>query len=109
MRRTVKISCYRAEGPSAQGRFQEYEVPVEGETSLQDILMYISENIDPTLAFFKHAACRQGLCGRCTVRLNSKACLACTALVPADVGMVTVEPVSRERVVRDLLCREGGS
>jgi succinate dehydrogenase/fumarate reductase-like Fe-S protein len=109
MTRTLKVSCYRAEGLTAQGRFQEYDVPVEGETSLQDILMYISENIDPTLAFFKHAACRQGLCGRCTVRLNGKTCLACTASVPADSELVTVEPVSRERVTRDLLCNLGSS
>ena len=109
MGRTVKISCYRAEGPGTQSRFQEYDVPVDGETSLQDILMYISENIDPTLAFFKHAACRQGICGQCTVKLNGKACLACTALVPADSGTVTVEPVSREKAIRDLLCNLGGS
>jgi len=109
MRRTVKMSCYRAEGSGAQGRFQEYDVPVDGETSLQDILMYISENIDPTLAFFKHAACKQGICGQCTVKVNGKACLACMALVSADAGTVTVEPVSREKVIRDLLCNLGGS
>jgi succinate dehydrogenase/fumarate reductase-like Fe-S protein len=109
MRKTVKISCYRAEGPGTQGRFQEYDVPVDSETSLQDVLMYISENLDPTLAFFKHAACRQGICGQCTVKLNGKACLACVALVPVDSGTVTVEPVSRERVIRDLLCNLGGS
>ena len=62
MSRTVRISCYRCEGPGAAGRFQDYEVPVERETSLQDLLMYIGEHLDPTLAFYKHAACKQGLC-----------------------------------------------
>jgi succinate dehydrogenase/fumarate reductase-like Fe-S protein len=109
MEGTAKIRCYRTDGPGVPGRFQEYEVPVGGETSLQDLLMYISENIDPTLAFFKHAACRQGLCSECNVRMNGKACLACTALVSADSGVVTVEPVSQERVIRDLLCHLGGS
>jgi succinate dehydrogenase/fumarate reductase-like Fe-S protein len=109
MIRTLKVRCYRTEGASGQRRFQEYEVPVDGETSLQGILMYINENVDPTLAFFKHAACRQGLCGRCTVKLNGKACLACTAPVPADAELITVEPISEERVIRDILCDLGGS
>ena len=104
MEGTAKIRCYRTDEPGGQGRFQEYEVPVAGETSLQDLLMYISENIDPTLAFFKHAACRQGVCGACNVRLDGKARLACTATVTRDAGVITVEPVNRSKVIRDLLC-----
>ncbi len=109
MEGTAKIRCYRTDESGAQGRFQEYEVPVNGETSLQCLLMYISENIDPTLAFFKHAACRQGVCGECNVRLNGKARLACTALVSADSGTITVEPVNQKKVIRDLLCSLGDS
>ena len=104
MSRTVRISCYRCEGPGAAGRFQDYEVPVERETSLQDLLMYISEHLDPTLAFYKLAACKQGLCGECNVRLNGKAALACTVPVAADSAPLALEPYRRERLIRDLLC-----
>jgi succinate dehydrogenase/fumarate reductase-like Fe-S protein len=109
MSRTIRISCYRSDGPGAPGRFQDYEVPVERETSLQDLLMYIGEHLDPTLAFYKHAACKQGLCGECNVRLNGKAALACTAPVGPDAGAITVEPFKRERVIRDLLCHLTGA
>ena len=104
MSHTVTITCYRSDGPGAPGRFQDYEVPLEQETSLQELLMYINENLDPTLAFYKHAACRQGLCGECNVRLNGKAALACTTPVAPEAGVLKVEPYRRERVIRDLLC-----
>jgi len=107
MTTTVRISCYRADGPGDPGRFQHYEVPLERETSLQDLLVYISENLDPTLAFYKHAACRQGLCGECNVRLNGRSALACTAPVRPDAGTLTVEPYKRELVIRDLMCHLG--
>ena len=106
---TVRISCYRSEGPGEPGRFQVYEVPVARETSLQDLLVYINENLDPTLAFYKHAACRQGLCGECNVRVDGRAVLACTAPVRPEAGAITVEPFKRERVIRDLLCRLTGA
>lgn len=109
MSKTIRMSCYRSDGPGAEGRFQVYEVPVERETSLQDLLMYISDHLDPTLAFYKHAACKQGLCGECNVRLNGRAALACTVAVSAESGPITVEPFRRETVIRDLLCRMTGS
>ena len=101
----VKVACYRTDGPGGQSWYQEYPVPVARETSLYNILLYISENLDPTLAFFKHAACKQGLCARCTVKLNGKVCLACSEPVPAGPGTITVEPVNLDRVLRDLCCR----
>ena len=109
MARIIKVKCYRSaesgEGyDAADGFFQEYEVPVDAETSVQDLLMYISDNLDPTLAFFKHAACKQGLCGRCILRVNGKACLACTTPVPPHIDTLTIEPISNERIIRDLMC-----
>lgn len=113
MKRTIRVRCYRGTGAGVpggrarEGSFQEYEVPLDGETSVQEALVYISDNLDPTLAFFKHAACRQGLCGRCTVRVNGKPCLACTTPVPVEQEPVTLEPASANRLIRDLLCATG--
>jgi len=104
---SIRINCYRTDGPGAPGRFQEYEVPLDRETSLQDVLLRIHASLDPTLAFYKHAACTQGLCGECIVRLDGKAVLACTAPVRPGVELHQVEPLRREQVIRDLLCRLG--
>lgn len=109
MTHTVTISCYRSDGAGAPGRFQDYDVPLEQETSLQELLMYIGDRLDPTLAFYRHAACRQGLCGECTVRLDGKAALACTTPVAPGAGPLRVEPFRREQVIRDLLCHLNGT
>jgi len=97
----VKVRCYRFDkSENIQGKFEEYDVPVKGEISVQDLLIYIYENIDPTLAFFKHAACKQGVCGRCTLKINGKNQLACITPVEGDL---TIEPVHKNKVIRDLL------
>lgn len=103
MNRTIKVRCYRSEGPGDSGCFQEYEVPIEEETSVQEVLLYIGENLDPTLTFFKHAACKQGLCARCTIRFDGKVCLACTTPIPGLAESITLEPVFKDKVLRDLL------
>ena len=59
----------------------------------------IRENIDPSLAFFIN--CRLGFCRRCLVCVNGKSRLACTTEVQDDF---VVEPLLKEKVIRDLWC-----
>ena len=41
----VKVRCYRFDkSENIQGKFEEYDVPVKGEISVQDLLIYIYEN-----------------------------------------------------------------
>jgi succinate dehydrogenase/fumarate reductase-like Fe-S protein len=101
MKDNVKVRCYRFDrSKNKEGQFDEYNVPVEGEISVQDLLIYIYENLDPTLSFFKHAACKQGVCGRCTLKINGKNQLAC--ITPVE-GNLTIEPVHKNKVIKDLL------
>lgn len=81
-----------------------YTVPVApgDRLSVLDALYYIAENVDPTLAFYGHADCKQGACGRCAVKVNGTTRLAC--MEPVADGMV-VEPCRPGKVVRDLVCR----
>jgi succinate dehydrogenase/fumarate reductase-like Fe-S protein len=91
----------RRSGPE-ESYLQQYTVPVaEGEIlSVLNVLEYIYRELDPTLAFFDHAACRQAACGKCMVKLDGAVKLACKEI--AHDGML-LEPYSA-RVVRDLLC-----
>ena len=94
----------RRSGPGGTvSHFESYEIPVaEGEIlSVLNVLEYIYRELDPTLAFFDHAACRQAACGKCMVKLDGAVKLACKEI--AHDGMV-LEPYS-DRVVRDLLCQ----
>ncbi|MEM3697758.1 MAG: 2Fe-2S iron-sulfur cluster-binding protein [Candidatus Bathyarchaeia archaeon] len=77
-----------------------YKVPLEDGMSLMDVLDYIYKNVDSTLAYYSHTACRRGVCGRCTLMINGKASLACQTIVQGDV---TIEPPSKFQVIRDLV------
>ena len=54
-----------------------------------DVLDYIYQNLDSTLAYYDHAGCALGICARCTGRINGKAGLFCQVPVSGDV---TLEP-----------------
>lgn len=80
-------------------RYQTYEVVYEGSTVL-DVLRYIYENIDPTLAFrFGCAGGTYQRCGACSVLVNSTAVLSCKKLAEENM---TIEPHPRYEHIRDL-------
>jgi hypothetical protein len=80
--------------------YQTYDVPIESEMSVMDILDYIYYNIDSTLAYYSHTACRRGVCGRCTLIINGRASLACQTTVHEDI---IIEPLPNFKVIRDLV------
>ena len=87
-------------------RVQSYAVPVpdDGGRSIMGALDWIRANLDPTLAYFSHAACRQAACGRCMVKANGKTVLACVTGITAG-EMLMLEPWN-EHVIRDLVCED---
>lgn len=83
---------------------QAYTVPVpdDGGLSIMGALDWIRGNVDPTLAYFNHAACHQAACGRCLVKANGKIVLACVTGITAGEPLA-LEPWN-EKVIRDLVC-----
>jgi succinate dehydrogenase/fumarate reductase-like Fe-S protein len=81
--------------------YQEYDVPLEEGMSAMDVLDYIYQNLDGTLAYYDHAGCALGICARCTGKINGKAGLFCQVPVAGDV---TLEPINSSRVLKDLVC-----
>ncbi|MEM2896314.1 MAG: 2Fe-2S iron-sulfur cluster-binding protein [Candidatus Bathyarchaeia archaeon] len=104
--RTVKVKVFRF-NPSVDEKphYQIYEVPLTRGMSVLDMLDYIYENLDGSLAYYDHAACRQAMCGGCTLIINGKPSLACQTFVEGDM---TVEPLKKFNVVRDLVYKKGG-
>lgn len=96
--REIKVRVKR------ENKYQEYIVPVEQDAivSIMNVLEYIYQNIDSTLAFFHHAACKQAACGKCLVKANGKTVLACKVEVVENE--ITLEPWCNN-VVRDLICK----
>jgi succinate dehydrogenase/fumarate reductase-like Fe-S protein len=80
--------------------FQSYQVPLSQGMSAMDVLDYIYQNLDGSLAYYDHAGCSLGICAKCTGRINGKPGLFCQTMVSGDI---TLEPASVSRVVRDLV------
>jgi succinate dehydrogenase/fumarate reductase iron-sulfur protein len=96
----INMKCFRFDPENdKEPYFEIYEIPLNGAMSVQDCLMYVRENIDPSIAFFIN--CRLGFCRRCLVRVNGKSCLACTTEVKDNL---TIEPLLKDKVIRDLWC-----
>ena len=94
----IKARCFRFDPEKdEEPYYQDFEIPLNGAMSVQDCLTYIRENLDPSLAFFMN--CRLGFCRRCLVKVNGKSCLACTTEAKEDF---TVEPILKNKVIRDL-------
>jgi succinate dehydrogenase/fumarate reductase-like Fe-S protein len=81
-------------------RFEDFEVPYENGMSVLDALRWIRVHLDSTLAV--RYSC-----------INANACKTCMALVDGEVeytciakllpGIVTVEPLPKRRLIRDLV------
>lgn len=70
--------------------------------TIQDLLVYISENYDKSLGYYSHSVCNRGICMRCIIRVNGKNTISCTTKVP-DVDEIILEPASNREVIRDLV------
>jgi len=99
---TVKVFRF---DPSVdkEPHYQSYQVPLEKGMSAMSALDYIYQNLDGTLSYYDHAACDLGICARCMGRIDGKPGLFCQAVLQGDV---TLEPVSKDRVLKDLVAKK---
>jgi succinate dehydrogenase / fumarate reductase iron-sulfur subunit len=66
------------------------------------VLIYIKNNIDPTLAFRR--SCREGVCGSCSMNIGGHNTIACTKGWDEVAGKsITIAPLPHLPVVKDLI------
>ncbi|HOT96612.1 MAG TPA: succinate dehydrogenase iron-sulfur subunit [bacterium] len=89
-------------GADAKPRMQSYEVPAPKGLTVLDGLLWIKENLDPTLSW--RSSCRMGVCGSCAMFINGLPRLACANQV-AHLGgaKVVVKPLPNYAIIRDLV------
>ncbi len=98
----MEIKLYRFDpAADAESHFDSFDVPVKQNWTVMDVLDYISENLDSTIAYFKHGACDHGICGRCALRVNGKVKLACSTEI-AEEEVLEIMPMNNN-VLRDLV------
>lgn len=102
-REEAQVQVFRYD-PSCdfQHRYDPFRAPLEKGMMILDILQFIYENLDGSLAF-EHG-CRYGRCGLCAVKMNGRPVLACQT--PAEPAM-TIEPLDNFPVVKDLVVERG--
>src|ERR1022692_2305038 len=66
-----------------------------------DALIWIKNNIDPTLTFRR--SCREGVCGSCAMNIDGTNTLACTKAMDDAKAPVRVYPLPHQPVVKDLV------
>ncbi|TVQ31126.1 MAG: succinate dehydrogenase iron-sulfur subunit [Phycisphaeraceae bacterium] len=111
--RTVRFRIQRCEGPAKPSRWEEFDVPVEAGAGANVIscLQLIAANpvtVDGkrTTPVVWDSGCLEEVCGSCTMVINGRVRQSCSCLIdndaPNDGDVVTLQPMSKFPVVRDL-------
>ena len=108
--RTIKIRIRRQDAPGKPARWEEFAVPVRPNMNIISCLQWIAAH--PTTTDGKatttpvyDSGCLEEVCGACTMVINGKVRQACSALVDKiieDRDAITLEPMSKFPVIRDL-------
>ena len=105
--RTVILKIRRQTGPGAESRWDEFELPWKPGMNVISAMMDIAANPvtrdgRATTPIAYDSNCLEEICGSCAMLINGRARMACSALIDNLEQPVTVEPLSKFPLVRDL-------
>jgi succinate dehydrogenase / fumarate reductase iron-sulfur subunit len=105
--RHVVVRIKRQDGPGKPARWEEFHVPHRPNMNVISCLQWIAGH--PTTADGKatttpvwESACLEEVCGACTMLINGKTRQSCSALVDKLAQPITLEPMTKFPVIRDL-------
>ena len=96
----MDVSVWRSDGTS--GRFEAFKVPAQESQTILDVVTWIQQNQDPTLAY--RFACRVGMCGSCAMMVNGRPRWTCRTHVRRVLSdnRLEIAPLRNLPVIRDL-------
>lgn len=96
----LDVSVWRGSGST--GRFEQFQVPAQQSQTVLDVVAWIQQNAEPSLAY--RYACRVGMCGSCAMMVNGKPRWTCRTHVKTvlEAGRLKVAPLRNLPVIRDL-------
>ncbi|MCA9306813.1 MAG: succinate dehydrogenase iron-sulfur subunit [Phycisphaerales bacterium] len=115
--RTVRFNIKRCDGPGQPSRWERFDVPVQsssagsGSANVISCLQWIAANPvtiegKKTTPVSFDCGCLEEVCGACTMVINGQVRQSCSCLMdacaPNDGDEVTLEPMSKFPVNRDL-------
>jgi len=105
--KTVILKIKRQLSPQAKPYWDEFELPWKPGMNVISSMMDIAANPvtrdgKPTRPITYDSNCLEEVCGSCAMRINGKARMACSALIDKLSQPITLEPLSKFPVIRDL-------
>ncbi len=109
--RTIRLRVLRCDGPGKPSRWETFAVKVERGANIISCLQQVAANpvtVDgrETTPVVWDAGCLEEVCGACTMVINGKVRQSCSCLIddyaPRENDEITLEPMSKFPVVRDL-------
>ena len=108
--RSVRVRVLRQDAPGEESYWQRFDVPYEPNMNVISVLQKIAalahaEDGQPVPPVAWDCSCLEEVCGSCTMLINGRTRMACSALVDnlLDEGdEIELRPMSKFPVVRDL-------
>jgi succinate dehydrogenase / fumarate reductase iron-sulfur subunit len=105
--RRVTLRIRRQDGPDAPARWEEFAVPHRPNMNVISCLQYIAATPvttdgRQTTPPVWDSGCLEEVCGACTMLINGKVRQSCSALVDKLDEPITLEPMSKFPILRDL-------
>jgi succinate dehydrogenase / fumarate reductase iron-sulfur subunit len=107
----VSLRIKRQDAPGKPPRWEEFSVPRRPSLNILSCLQWIAAH--PVLAGGQvtsppvwESGCQEDICGACTMLINGRVCQACSAMVEKIAepdAPITIEPLAKFPVVRDLI------
>src|SRR5947209_2475831 len=105
--RTVIIKIKRQAAPKSEPYWEEFVLPCKPGMNVISSMMDIAANPitrdgKASRPITYDSNCLEEVCGSCAMRINGRARMACSALVDKLEQPITLEPLSKFPVIRDL-------
>ena len=104
----VSLKIKRQAGPEEPVFWEEFKIPYKSKMNVITLLMEIQKKPinakgETTTPVVWECNCLEEVCGACTMIINGQARQACSALVDQLTQPITLEPLSKFTLVRDLM------
>src|ERR1700678_509603 len=104
---TIKVSIKRQSTPDAKATTETFAIPYRPNMNITSLLGEIALNPttisgQPTTPIPYDSNCLEEICGSCAMLINGKAMMACSGVVDKVEEPITLAPLSKFPVVRDL-------
>jgi len=98
-----KFLVYRYDPESGENpRVDTFEIDLDNcGPMILDALLKIKNDVDATLSLRR--SCREGICGSCSMNIDGRNTLACTAAIADYDGDIAIYPLPHQPVVKDLV------